>query len=72
MFRGKESSNNGNISISSGLIEFWCFGLPVAVGDGGRWVRCGVVGGAPTHVHVHASMHIYTLNMIISPLGESL
>ena len=57
MFRGKESSNNSIISISSRLIEFWCFGLPVALrmGVGGGW------GVPPTHVHmhVHARMHMH-------------
>ena len=54
------------MSISSGLIEFWCFGLPAAlgVGVGGGWL-----GGAShtcTRMHACACMHIYTLNMIIS------
>ena len=62
---------NRIISISSRLIEFWCFGLPAALGVGGwgwGWLRV-----PPTHVHTH--MHV--VNMIISckwlpPLGESL
>ena len=69
-------------SISSRLIEFWCFGLPAALGVGG-WVYGGGGGwGVPhTHVHMHAHtcMHAHTrmVNMIISckwppPLGESL
>ena len=59
MFRGKESSNNRIISISSGLIEFWCFGLPAGLGKGqvggghlGEW------GAVPTHTHMHA--HVCT------------
>ena len=71
MFRGKESSNR--ILISSRLIQFWCFGLPVALGMGGGW-------GIPPHMctcmhtHAHTRMHIYMLNMIIpfangSPIG---
>ena len=79
MFRGKESSNNRIISISSRLIEFWCFGLS---GGGGGWMWVGGGWGVPpTHMHVHACMHTHThahvVNMIISckwlpPLGESL
>ena len=54
MFRGKESSNNRIISISSRLIEFWCFGLPAARG----W---GWLGGAPhTHAHARMCMHAST------------
>ena len=69
MFRGKESSNNRIISISSRLIEFWCFGLPAALGVGGGW------GLPPTHMCTHAHAHV--VNMIISckwpsPLGEYL
>ena len=55
MFRGKESSNNRIILISSRVIEFWCFRLPVALGGGG-WL-----GGAP-HTCAHACM----VNMVIS------
>ena len=56
MFRGKGSSKqNQIISISSRLIEFWCFGLPAALGVG--WVGVwgwGVVGGClHTHAHTH-------------------
>ena len=47
MLRGKESSNRIEfILISSGLIEFWYFGLPVALGreqvGGGVWGHEGV------------------------------
>ena len=49
---------NRIISISSGLIEFWCFGLPVALGRGqvvgGVWGH----GGVPMHMHTHT--HMYT------------
>ena len=50
MFRGKESSNR--IKISQ-LVEFWCFGLPAALGRG---QVCGGVwgmGGITTHVYMH-------------------
>ena len=54
MFRGKESSNNRIISISSRLIEFWCFGLPAALGVGGG------LGGAPhTCAHACSCMHVH-------------
>ena len=75
---------NRIISISSRVIEFWCFGLPVALGVGG-WVDGGGgwLGVPPTHVHMHAHAHmcIHThacmVSMIFSckwppPLGESL
>ena len=50
---------NRIILISSRLIEFWYFGLPVAVGVGvDGW---GVVAGAPhTHAHAHACTHTHT------------
>ena len=36
MFRGKESSNRIELSqLVPRLIEFWCFGIPVALGVGG-------------------------------------
>ena len=58
MFRGKESSNNRIISISYGLIEFWCFGLPVALGrgqvGGGGSRGMGVSPHMCTHMHMHA------------------
>ena len=54
MFRGKESSNR---------IEFWCFGLPAALGVG-EWVDgCGGGWGCPPHMctctctHAHTRMH---------------
>ena len=67
MFRGKESSNNRIISISSRLIEFWCFGLPVALGRGQMGLGClgasGVMGVSPPHMHMHvyadAHTHVY-------------
>ena len=54
---------NRIISISSRLIEFWCFGLPAALGVGGAgwmgvgdgwggWVDGGGWGGAP-HTCAH-------------------
>ena len=42
---------NRIISISSRVIEFWCFGLPASLGVGS--------GGAPTHVHMHAHTHMH-------------
>ena len=61
MFKGKESSNRIELSRLVRLIEFWCFGLPAALGVGGlgRW-GWGVVGGCPPHMctctctHAHA------------------
>ena len=67
MFRGKE---NRIISISSGLIEFCCFGLPAALGRGHGVGGClgGIWGhgGCPLHTrtcmhtHAHAHTHMYT------------
>ena len=72
---------NRIISISSRLIEFWCFGLPAGLGVGvvGGW-GWGVVGGCPhtrAHACMHAHAHAHMVNMIISckwppPLGESM
>ena len=70
--------------ISSRLIEFWCFGLPVALGVGGGCMGLGGGWGVPhtyghmhTHARTHAHAHVRMVNMIISckwppPLGESL
>ena len=73
MFRGEESSNNPIISISSRLIEFWCFWLPVALGVGGGCMGVGSGWGVPPthmHMHTHARMcmqaHAHVVNMIIS------
>ena len=67
---------NRIILISSRLMEFWCFGLPVALGVG-VWVdgEGGWLGVHPIHMHMHA--HACMVNMIISckwppPSGESL
>ena len=65
MFRGKKSSNNRNILISSTVIEFWCFGLPVALGRGQVGGGClrtsGGMGDVTTctHMHAHAHKHMY-------------
>ena len=69
MFRGKESSNRIELSRLVQDIEFWCFGLPAALGVG------GVGGWGCPHTCTHA--HAHMVNMIISckwlpPLGESL
>ena len=52
---------NRIISISSRVIEFWCFRLPVALGGRGvgGWV-CGVVSGCSQHTCTHTHMHIHT------------
>ena len=83
MFRGKESSNRIELSRLVQDIEFWCFGLPAALGVGG-WVYGGGgwFGGVPyTHAHACACTHMHAharvVKMIISckwppPLGESL
>ena len=82
MFRGKESSNRIELSrLVPRLIEFWCFGLPAALGVGG-WVDGGGgwLGGTPhTRAHARARTHAHAcvVSMIISckwppPLGESL
>ena len=66
MFRGKESSNNQIILISSELIEFWCFGLPVALGRGQvDGEHLGAWGGVPViHTHACASTHTHTCTFI--------
>ena len=55
---------NQNISFSLRLIEFWCLGLPVALGRGqvGGWGVWGH-GCVPTcmHMHVHARTHMYKI-----------
>ena len=57
---------NRIISISTGLIEFCCFGLPAALGrgqvGGGCQGHLGAWGVSPTHAHVHTCthMHIHT------------
>ena len=60
LFRGKESLNRiKNISISSRLIEFWCFGISAALGRG-RWVGCLGHRGCPyTCVHTCTCMHTH-------------
>ena len=69
MFRGKESSNR--IKLSQLVQALLNFGVLVSL----RLWGWGVVGGAPTHMHMHT--HACMVNMIISckwllPLGESL
>ena len=51
---------NRIILISSRVIEFWCFGLPTALGGGG-WVD-GVGGwlGGVRHTHAHACACTHT------------
>ena len=80
MFRGKESSNRIELSrLVQDLLNFGVLGSLRLWGWGvGGW---GLLGGAPTHVHVYAHMrmhaHARVVNMIISckwppPLGEYL
>ena len=60
VLRWRIFKQNQNILISSRLIEFWCFGLPVALRRG-RWVGVsGAMGGIPTHVHMHMHAHTCT------------
>ena len=61
MFRGKESSNRIELSRLVQDIEFWCFGLPVALGVGDGWMGLGAGGwlGVP-HTHMHTHMHACT------------
>ena len=65
MFRGKKIfKQNWIISISSGLIEFWCFGLPAALGRGqvGGGVYGGILGHggcSPTHAHACTCTHAH-------------
>ena len=78
MFRGKESSNRIELSQLVQDIEFWCFGLPAALGVGGGWMGVGsggvggwgwgVVGGYPPHMCTHMLMHAHAcvVSMIIS------
>ena len=84
MFRGKESSNRIELSqLVQDLLNFGVLGSLRLWGWGVDRLGVGVVGGAPTHVHMHAHArtcmhaHACVLNMIISckwppPLGESL
>ena len=78
MFRGKESLNRIELSRLVEDIEFWCFGLPVALGVGGVCMGVGGSWGCPhIHAHMHVHAHACMINMIISckwppPLGESL
>ena len=61
MFRGKESSNRIELSrLVQDLLNFGCFGLPVALRrgqvDGGH---LGAWGVSPPHTHAHAHMHMH-------------
>ena len=84
MFRGKESSNrNQIISISSRLIECWCFGLPAALGVGGGCMGIKGCWGYPhtfAHARICRHMHTHThmpgkhdnFMQMAAPIGESL
>ena len=54
--RSRIFKQNRIISISSRLIEFWCFGLPVALGMGGGWMGVGGGWGCPPHMCTHMHM----------------
>ena len=62
MFRGNKSSNRIELSqLVQWLIEFSCFGFPVALGKG--QVGGGLSGGmgsVPTHVYMYAHTHTCT------------
>ena len=68
--RSRIFKQNRIISISSGLIEFCCFGLPAALGRGqvggggvrGIWGHGGVSPHTRTRtrMHAHAHTHMYT------------
>ena len=60
MFRGKESSNRIELSrLIQDLLNFGVSGSLRLWGRGmGGW-GCGVVGGAPTHMHMHACTHTH-------------
>ena len=54
MFRGKESSNRIKLS------QFWCFGLPVALGIWDGWMGVGSDWGVPTHMCTYTCIHTHT------------
>ena len=63
MFRGKESSNRIELSrLVQDLLNFWCFGLPAALGRGQvSGGASGGMGGCPhTHANAHACTHMHT------------
>ena len=73
VFRGKESLNRIKLSwLVQDLLNFGDLGFLWLWGVWGGWMGVGVVGGAPTHMHmhVHACTHMHThasmVNMIIS------
>ena len=73
MSRGKESSNRIELSrLVQELLNFGVFGFLQLLGVGGSLDGGGVVGGAPTHVHMyaHTCMHTHAnacmVNMVIS------
>ena len=66
MFSGKESSNRIELSrLVQDLLNFWCFGLPVALGReqvGGE--HLGAWGVSHTYAHARACMHMHTCTFI--------
>ena len=71
MFRGKESSNRIELSrLVQDLLNFWCFGLPAALGVG-EWMDGGGGGWGvpPTHVHIHAHVKHDNFMQMATPIG---
>ena len=73
MSRGKESSNRIELSrLVQELMNLGVFGFLRLLGVGGSLEGMGVVGGAPTHVHMYAHTCTHThanacmVNMVIS------
>ena len=69
MFRGKESSNRIELSrLVQDLLNFWCFGLPAALGRGQVGGGClevfGGMAGVPTHMHMHVHARTHTCTCI--------
>ena len=64
VFRGKEFSNRIELSrLVQDLLNFWCFGLPAALGRGqvGGRLSGGIWGhGGSPHAHACTHMHAHT------------
>ena len=61
MFRGKESSNRIELSrLVQDLLNFWCFGLPAALGVGGWMDGVGGGWGVTPHMCTCMCMHAHT------------
>ena len=71
VFRGKESSNRIELSwLVQDLLNFGDLGFLWLWGVQGGWMGVGVVGGTPTHMHMHGK-HDNFMQMA-APMGESL